>query len=86
MFKEQRLDEFLNVLSSKAPTPGGGSAAALSGTVGASLVAMVANLTIGKKKYVEVEEEMDKRALERRSRFRVKGLRRRIRALQLDDD
>jgi len=58
MFEEQKLSEFLNVLSSNAPTPGGGSASALSGTVGASLVAMVANLTIGKKKYADVEAEM----------------------------
>jgi formiminotetrahydrofolate cyclodeaminase len=58
MKSEQKLSEFIEVLSSSAPTPGGGSASALSGTLGASLVAMVANLTIGKKKYVDVEEEM----------------------------
>lgn len=50
--------EFTEVLSSAAPTPGGGGAAALMGAVGVSLAAMVANLTIGKKKYAEVEEEM----------------------------
>lgn len=58
MFSEQKLSEFIDVLSSNAPTPGGGSASALSGTIGSSLVAMVANLTIGKKKYADVEDEM----------------------------
>ncbi len=58
MFSGQTLSDFLDVLASKAPTPGGGSASALSGSIGASLVAMAANLTIGKKKYADVEEEM----------------------------
>jgi formiminotetrahydrofolate cyclodeaminase len=58
MFSEQKLSEFIDVLSSNAPTPGGGSASALSGAIGSSLVAMVASLTIGKKKYVDVEDEM----------------------------
>lgn len=50
--------EFTEVLSSSAPTPGGGGAAAVMGAIGVSLSAMVANLTIGKKKYADVEEEM----------------------------
>lgn len=50
--------EFTRVLASKAPTPGGGGAAALVGAVGASLGAMVVNLTLGKPKYAEFEEEM----------------------------
>jgi formiminotetrahydrofolate cyclodeaminase len=58
MFSEQKLSQFMDVLSSSAPTPGGGSASALSGAIGASLVAMVANLTIGKKKYADVAEDM----------------------------
>jgi formiminotetrahydrofolate cyclodeaminase len=58
MFSEEKLSQFMEVLSSRAPTPGGGSASALSGAVGASLVAMVANLTIGKKKYADVTEDM----------------------------
>lgn len=49
---------FLDDLAAGTPAPGGGSAAAYSGAVGAALVAMVARLTIGKKKYAEVEEEM----------------------------
>ena len=48
--------EFIDVLSSKEPVPGGGGAAALVGAVGVALGNMVANLTIGKKKYKEYEE------------------------------
>lgn len=50
--------EFTEVLASSAPTPGGGGASALVGAIGVSLAAMVANLTVGKKKYADVEEEM----------------------------
>ena len=50
--------EFLDALAAGAPTPGGGSAAAYSGAAGAALVVMVARLTIGKKKYAAVEEQM----------------------------
>ncbi len=49
MFAKMSLEEFLNTLSSSSPTPGGGSVAALSGALAASLVSMVASLTIGKK-------------------------------------
>ncbi len=49
---------FLDDLAAGTPAPGGGSAAAYSGAVGAALVAMVARLTIGKKKYALVEAEM----------------------------
>jgi len=49
---------FLEKLSAGTPTPGGGSAAAHSGAMGAALVAMVARLTVGKKKYEEVEDRM----------------------------
>ncbi len=55
---DQTLAQFLEALSSKAPAPGGGAAAALAGSLGASLVAMVCNLTIGKKGYEQVEERM----------------------------
>ena len=48
-------DEFVEVLSSKAPVPGGGGASALVGAVGAALCNMVGNLTVGKKKYADVE-------------------------------
>nr|CAI78472.1 hypothetical protein [uncultured Latescibacterota bacterium] len=56
------LSAFLGELASDSPTPGGGSVAALCGALGAALNSMVANLTIGKKKYADVEEDM-KRAL-----------------------
>ncbi len=49
---------FLEALASADPTPGGGSAAAYSAAAGAALVAMVAKLTIGRKKYIEVQSEM----------------------------
>ncbi|MEW6287804.1 MAG: glutamate formimidoyltransferase [Chloroflexota bacterium] len=49
---------FIEELASPTPTPGGGSAAAYAGAMGAALVSMVAGLTIGKKKYAEVEAEM----------------------------
>lgn len=49
---------FLEELAAPSPTPGGGSAAAHAGAMGAALVAMVAGLTIGKKKYAEAEAEM----------------------------
>ena len=49
MFAKMTLEEFLNTLSSNSPTPGGGSVAALSGALAASLVSMVASLTVGKK-------------------------------------
>ncbi|WP_026476714.1 cyclodeaminase/cyclohydrolase family protein [Alkaliphilus transvaalensis] len=52
------LKEFLEKTASSDPVPGGGSIAAMSGATAAALTEMVANLTIGKKKYVEVEEEM----------------------------
>jgi methenyltetrahydrofolate cyclohydrolase len=47
--------QFLDELASKAPTPGGGGAAAYAGALAAALAAMVGNLTIGKKKYAAVE-------------------------------
>ena len=49
---------FIEVLSTPDPTPGGGSAAAYAGAMGAALVSMVSGLTIGKKKYADVEAEM----------------------------
>ena len=50
--------EFMEKLASGDPTPGGGGAAALVGAAGVALGQMVTNLTIGRKKYAEVEEEM----------------------------
>jgi formiminotetrahydrofolate cyclodeaminase len=56
--KDTSIEHFLDALASSGATPGGGSAAAIIGAMGAALVSMVCNLTIGKKKYVEVEGEM----------------------------
>ena len=58
MMLEKKTTEFLNVLSSSAPVPGGGGASAAVGAFGAALGMMVANLTVGKKKYADVEAEM----------------------------
>ena len=49
---------FVEVLASNAPAPGGGGAAALVGAIGTALGNMVGSLTVGKKKYAEVEEEI----------------------------
>ena len=50
--------EFLEMLASKAPVPGGGGAAALGGAIGMALSNMVGNLTVGKKRYADVEDEV----------------------------
>jgi formiminotetrahydrofolate cyclodeaminase len=55
---DAQISEFLNQLASRAPTPGGGSVAALTGAQAAALVCMVCHLTIGKKKYAEHEDEL----------------------------
>ncbi|MGH6737134.1 MAG: methenyltetrahydrofolate cyclohydrolase [Methyloceanibacter sp.] len=56
--KNTAIETFLDALASNQATPGGGSAAAIVGAMGAALVSMVCNLTIGKKKYADVEAEM----------------------------
>ncbi len=66
------LNEYLDELSSKAPTPGGGNVAALCGVLAASLGEMVCNLTIGKKKYIDFEieaSEIKNKLVELKSRF-----------------
>ena len=50
--------KFVEVLASDAPAPGGGGAAALVGAVGTALGNMVGSLTVGKKKYADVQEEI----------------------------
>ena len=54
---EGSLQDFVAATASSAPTPGGGSIAALAGSLGAALAQMVANLTVGRKKFKEVEAE-----------------------------
>lgn len=58
MMLEKKATEFIDVLSSAAPVPGGGGAAATVGALASALGLMVANLTVGKKKYADVEEEI----------------------------
>jgi len=57
-FIAQPCNEFVDVLASKAAVPGGGGASALVGAVGIALGAMVGNLTVGKKKYADVEADI----------------------------
>ena len=55
---DKSLREFNEMLASKQPIPGGGGASALAGALAAGLAQMVANLTVGKKKYAQSEEQM----------------------------
>lgn len=57
-FLDRSVIQFLDELASRAPVPGGGSTAALTGALAAALVSMVGNLTVGKKRYASVEEEV----------------------------
>ena len=69
---ELKPAEFVDLLASDAPAPGGGSAAALEGALGAALTAMVCGLTVGKKKYAEFEElaqSAQTKALDLKARF-----------------
>lgn len=62
MFIELSLDEFTRRLADGSPTPGGGSAAAMAGAMGAGLVSMFCTLTAGKKKFAAVQAEMEREA------------------------
>ena len=73
MMTEQTIGTFTEELASKAPVPGGGGASALVGAVGAALAAMVSNLTVGKKKYADVEEDV-KAILEQTTALRARLL------------
>jgi formiminotetrahydrofolate cyclodeaminase len=59
MLTSRTVTEFLDELASSSPAPGGGSVAALAGAIGAALTSMVCNLTIAKKKYADVQEEIE---------------------------
>ncbi|MBM7625117.1 cyclodeaminase/cyclohydrolase family protein [Sporohalobacter salinus] len=59
MIEEEKIGKFLADFASDKHTPGGGSAAALSGALGAAATCMVASLTVGKKGYSDVKEEME---------------------------
>ena len=58
--RELSINEFTSQLSSAAPVPGGGGASALMGAVSASLCSMVGNLTSGKKKYAEYQQDIER--------------------------
>jgi len=58
MLKDTSIELFLDDLASRKPTPSGGSAAAVMGAMGAALVSMVCNLTIGRTQYRDFEEEL----------------------------
>lgn len=58
MMLEMKTTEFIEALSSSTPVPGGGGACAAVGAFASALGMMVANLTVGKKKYADVEEEV----------------------------
>ena len=60
MLTDKKVSNFLGELASNSPTPGGGSVAALAGALGAALISMVGNLTAGKKKYENIEEDIKK--------------------------
>ena len=79
MVESMTIQEFLDVLSSKEPVPGGGGASALAGALGNALGQMVANLTIGKKKYAQVEDEIKELA------ERMKGIQGQFSALADQD-
>ena len=57
-FTQKSCREFVEVLASNAPVPGGGGAAALVGALGTAMGNMVGSLTVGKKKYADVEAEI----------------------------
>ncbi len=57
---DERMERFLTELASKAPIPGGGGAAALMGSLAAALGSMVGNLTTGKKKYEQYQQDIER--------------------------
>src|SRR5437868_6881063 len=58
MLIKMTVQDFVEQLASPSPTPGGGSASALAGSLAAAMVEMACNLTVGREKFREVEEEM----------------------------
>ena len=73
-YKDETLKKYLDDLAAKLPAPGGGSAAALTAALGASLISMVVNFTVGKPKYARFEEEL-KIILEKSEKLREEFLR-----------
>ncbi len=79
MYLEEPLQVYLDDLASTKPTPGGGSAAALSGAMGAGLASMVVRLTLVKAEYAQVHQEMEELLQ------RTEGLRERFQQLIQED-
>jgi formiminotetrahydrofolate cyclodeaminase len=72
MYLDRPLQNYLDDLASAQPTPGGGSASALSGAMGAALASMVSRLTLGKPDYADVQAEIEtliQKAEQLRARF-----------------
>lgn len=76
---EQRIDAFLDALASKAPTPGGGSVAALNGAMAAGLISMVCALMVDKQQYADIADEI------RTIRSQAEELRHEFQQLAQDD-
>ena len=71
MLTSLSVTDFLNEIASNSPAPGGGSAAALAASLGTALTSMVCRLTLGKKKYADVQSEMEE-ALKQSEELRAK--------------
>jgi len=69
MYKDISLKQYLDDLAAKLPAPGGGSAAAMDAAMGAALISMVVNFTLGKPKYAKFEKEL-KEILEKSEKLR----------------
>jgi formiminotetrahydrofolate cyclodeaminase len=73
MYKYTSIDKYLDDLSAKLPAPGGGSAAALNAAMGAALISMVVNFTLGKPRYARYENQL-KGILEKSEKLRKEFL------------
>lgn len=58
MYRNESIKKYLDDLAAKLPAPGGGSAAAMNAALGAALISMVVNFTLGKPKYAKYENEL----------------------------
>ena len=73
MYRDKTLTTYLNDLAAKLPAPGGGSAAALTSSLGAGLISMVVAFTLGKPRYAKYEKEL-REALSESEKLRDKLL------------
>lgn len=74
MYKDESLKKYLDDLSAKLPAPGGGSSAGFCAAMGAALLSMVINFTLGKPKYAKFEKDL-KHLLEKSEKLRTEFLR-----------